>query len=80
MMETVFVQLGTTLVNISKVQFFKPTSSPHKSLMFVEGRADWVELDISFENIQKALAETYQQMAMMQAAASKAYGSQGGLH
>ena len=80
MMETVFVQLGSALVNISKVQMFKPTSSPNQCMMWLEGKAEYVVLDISIENVHKALAETYQQMAMMQAAASKAYGSQGGVH
>lgn len=72
MMETVFVQLGTTLVNISKVQFFRPTSQPHKTLMFIDGQSSYVELDISMENVQAALAETYRRMAMMQAAANAA--------
>lgn len=74
MVETVFVQLGTTLVNVAKVQYFKPSSTmPHRCLMFIEGRPDYVELDISMENVQQALAETYRRMAMMQAAAQRGY-------
>lgn len=84
MMETVFVQLGGVLVNISKVKAIKPgPTAAHHSLLFFdgpEGQYNPMLVECTYEQVQQALAETYQQMAMMQAAANKAYGSQGGVH
>jgi len=77
MMETLFIQLGDLMVNIAKVNYFKPAVVPHKSYMFLAGEPAPVELDIGIEAVQRALAETYKQMAMMQAAANRAYGPQG---
>jgi len=77
MMETLFIQLGDLMVNIAKVNYFKPAVVPHKCYMFLHGTQNPVELDIGLDGVKSALAETYQQMAMMQAAANKAYGSKG---
>lgn len=77
MMETLFVQLGGLLVNISKVNFFRPAAVPHVCYVYFQGSDQAVEINIGIEAVGAALAETYQQMAMMQAAASKAYGAKG---
>ena len=77
MMETLFVQLGNLLVNISKVDYFRPAAVPHVCYVYFHGSERGIELNIGIEAVGAALAETYQQMAMMQQAAQKAYGAKG---
>lgn len=80
MVETLFVQLGSALVNISKVRALTPHRDNDKTFVFFEGPTDGhnpMLVDCSMAHASACLAETYQQMAMMQAAANKAYGSKG---
>ena len=81
MVETLFVQLGDAMVNVSKVRAIKPTPSLNAScFIFFDGPPDThnpLIVDVPMEHVQKCLAETYQQMAMMQAAANRAYGAKG---
>ena len=78
MVETIFVQLGAALVNIAKVRAVQPVPRfPDKCMLIFDGPQDSynpLSVDIPIEQVQQALAETYQRMAMMQAAASRAYG------
>jgi hypothetical protein len=83
MVETLFVQLGAALVNIAKVRAIQPVPRfPDKCMLIFEGPSDSynpLSVDCSFQDVQRALAETYQQMAMMQAAANRqGYGPAGG--
>lgn len=80
MVETLFVQLGDLMVNISAVDFIKPAAVPNVCFIYFHQREQPVELRLSFSEVQRCLAETYQQMAMMQAAANRGgYSPMGGV-